>query len=248
MFRANKRLTELGFALLFAVASFASTARSRQADRFTHTFDAEWAANSTASYADLVHEAQAGHLPSSLDFTQLRVKYAESPDYDPQAGSAETSEMFQKLDAKDYEGALQIANDVIAKQFANIDAHIVARKAYAGLRVHSGDEKLQYLIIRSLVTSVYASAGDGKNPRCRSEEAYGPCGTSIATALKLISVQEEDGLARAKGFQLVKRFSVKSGGRIYDVVSFVNTNYRNSPVTLYFDVTIPAASEKSLPL
>ena len=40
--------------------------------------------------------------------------------------------------------------------------------------------------------------------------------------------------------------AMKEGGHSYDVVDFVNTN-DNSPVTLYFDVTVPEQyGEKSL--
>ena len=224
----------------------------------------EWSAGSTASYEELVGDAKAGHIPEGLDLRQLRLKYAESPSYDPEAGSAEISEMNQKLADKDYDAALQIASDILAKQYVNIDANRVMAKVYDEWS-HDSDQykacfftgaaKLHYLIALGLTRSIYASAGDGKNPNC--QYSYGEsCGTSIGTALKLISLQEEDALARGGGLQLVKRSSMKEGGHSYDVVNFVNTNVvhcaacgsaDNSPVTLYFDVTVPQQyAEKSL--
>ena len=261
----------LGLALAFgmALASAAVAAQTLQkappsaCSPEPARFD-EWSAGSTASYEELVGDAKAGHIPPGLDLRQLRLKYAESPSYDPEAGSAEISEMNQKLADKDYDAALQIASVILAKQYVNIDAHRVVAKVYDEWS-HDGDQykarfftgaaKQRYLIALGLARSIYASAGDGKNPDC--QYSYGEsCGTSIGTALKLISLQEEDALARGGGLQLVKRSSMKEGGHSYDVVTFVNTNVvhcaacgsaDNSPATLYFDVTVPEQyAEKSL--
>ena len=250
----KKILTKPGFglALAFGIA-LASAAVAAQTGATCSCplqparFD-EWSAGSTASYEELVADAKDGHIPPGLDLKQLRLKYAESPSYDPEAGSTEISEMNQKLADKDYDAALQIASDILAKQYVNIDAHRVMAKVYEEWS-HDSDQagaaKLHYLIALGLARSIYASAGDGKNPNC--QYSYGEsCGTSIGTALKLISLQEEDALARGGGLQLVKRASMKEGGLSYDVVDFVNTN-DNSPVTLYFDVTVPKQyAEKSL--
>lgn len=265
----KKILTKPGFGLALAFGmALASAAVAAQTLRPPCSseparFD-EWSAGSTASYEELVGDAKAGHIPPGLDLRQLRLKYAESPSYDPEAGSAEISEMNQKLADKDYDAALQIASDILAKQYVNIDAHRVMAKVYDEwshdsdqykARFFSGAAKLHHLIALGLTRSIYASAGDGKNPNC--QYSYGEsCGTSIGTALKLISLQEEDALARGGGLQLVKRSSMKEGGHSYDVVNFVNTNVvhcaacgsaDNSPVTLYFDVTVPEQyAEKSL--
>ena len=238
----KKILTKPGFGLALAfgmaLASAAVAAQTLQPARFD-----EWSAGSTASYEELVADAKAGHIPEGLDLKQLRLKYAESPSYDPEAGSAEISEMNQKLADKDYDAALQIASDILAKQYVNIDAHRVMAKVYD--KWSHGAAKLHYLIALGLTRSIYASAGDGKNPNCQYSYAES-CGTSIGTALKLISLQEEGALARGGGLQPVKRSSMKEGGHSYDVVNFVNTN-DNSPVTLYFDVTVPEQyAEKSL--
>lgn len=125
----KKILTKPGFGLALAfgmaLASAAVAAQTLQPARFD-----EWSAGSTASYEELVGDAKAGHIPEGLDLRQLRLKYAESPSYDPEAGSAEISEMNQKLADKDYDAALQIASDILAKQYVNIDAHRVMAKVY----------------------------------------------------------------------------------------------------------------------
>lgn len=241
----------LRFGLLLVMTPVLATAQSLQPAGLKEA----WSAGSTASYSTLLSYAQAGYVPESLDLTQLRLKYADSPNYDPGAGSAAIGRMYRELDANDYGGALQYANYVLAMQYLNIDAHSVAATVYAKWSndndrdkagFFSGAAKLHYLIARGLVRSIYASAGDGTNAKCRDGYSAS-CGTSMGTALKLISPQEEDGLARASGLRLVKRSSVKEGGRTYDVVNFLNTN-DNSAVTLYFDVTLPEQhAERSLP-
>jgi hypothetical protein len=60
-------------------------------------------------------------------------------------------------------------------------------------------------------------------------------------------MQEEHGFARAAGLRPVKQSFVRNEGHSYDVVNFVNTN-DNSPVTIYFDVTLPEQhAEQSRP-
>lgn len=120
----KKILTTPGFGLALAFGmALASAAVAAQTLRPPCSseparFD-EWSAGSTASYEELVGDAKTGHIPPGLDLRQLRLKYAESPSYDPEAGSAEISEMNQKLADKDYDAALQIASDVLAKQYVS---------------------------------------------------------------------------------------------------------------------------------
>src|SRR5580693_2933817 len=69
--------------------------------------------DSPASYQDAVKKLEAGDL--SVDFQALRMKYAASEEYDPEEGSEQLNEMYGKLNSKDYDGALKVANAVLAK-------------------------------------------------------------------------------------------------------------------------------------
>jgi hypothetical protein len=248
MLPAKKLFIQIGLpiALLFGMVCVAASAQTSLTS-FTPSPN-EWGAGSTASYLELLGDAQAGYIPERLDFTQLRLKYAENPDYNPEYGSGQISAMYQFLDKKEYGAALDLASMVLARQYVNIDAHVVAARAYEAMcdgvtRVDvngwfSGRAKLHALSARSLIRSIYASAGDGDNPACLVDGYTASCGTSMATALKLISLQEEGALARAGQLREVGRSSITNDGRDYNVVSFVNTS-DNSSVKLYFDVTLP---------
>lgn len=232
MLDTNKPLVELALVIgaFFALGQVSLTAQTTQPCQWSPN---PWSPCSAASYDDLVNDLEGGRIPSGdADLTAVRMKYAASADYDPEEGAAQIPEMYQKLDEKKYEGALKIANDVLAKQYVNIDAHMVAARAYEGLH-DDGRAKLHLVIAMFLVRSVFRSAGDGTNPSCHY--SYGPsCGTSIADTLKVIPKQEEDAVARAAGLRPVKQSAFHEGGRSYDRVEFINT-HDNSAVTLYFD-------------
>jgi len=181
----------------------------------------------TASYDQVVKKLQGGDL--SVDFADLRMKYAASPQYEPEEGSAEAKDMYGKLNAKDYEGALKAANAVLEKQYVNIDAHVVASAAYEGLRDDAA-AKLHHDIVVGLVRSVLDSGQ----------------GTSTATAYKVISVGEEYALMRVLGFRPGKQSYLHEGKRSYDEMEMVNLK-DNSTMTRYFDVTLSDEHmEKSL--
>ena len=230
MFDTKRPLTSLAVlsAAVFAITPVHVSSRTSQ--------PSPWSPGSTASYQELVNYLKAGQIPGGeIDLTQVRMKYAASREYDPELGSLKINDMCKKLNEKDYEGALKIADAVLAKQYVNIDAHRVAAKAYEGLH-DDGRAKLHYVIALGLVRSILKSGGHGENSTCVF--SYGKsCGTSIATAYKVISVQEEYAFARDLGLRPLKRSSLQESGRSYDEVTFVDTN-DNSSVALYFDITL----------
>jgi hypothetical protein len=226
VFDTKRPLTSLALlgATVLAISSLPVSSHTSQ--------PSPWSPGSTASYQELVNHLKAGRIPGGeVDLTQVRMKYAASREYDPEFGSLEINEMYQKLNEKDYQGALKIANAVLAKQYVNIDAHRVAAKAYDGLHDDSRS-KLNYVIALGLTRSILKSGGHS------CVFSYGKsCGTSIARAYKVISVQEEDALARYLRLRPAERSSLYEDGRSYDEVKFVDTN-NNSIVTLYFDITL----------
>lgn len=170
------------------------------------------------SYSDMVKKLQAGDL--SGNFLDLRMKYAASPQYAPEEGSDKIRDMYGKLNASDYKGALDIANAVLQKQYVSIDAHIVASAAYEGLGEHAA-AKLHHDIAAGLIRSILEPAK----------------GTSIETAYKVISVQEEYAVMRVLGLRPGSQSYLANGKRTYDKMEMVDPK-NNSTVTLYFDVTL----------
>lgn len=173
---------------------------------------------STASYDEMVKEVQGGNL--SIDFTELRMKYAASPGYEPEEGSDKVKEMYGRLNAKDFKGALAIANQILAKQYVNIDAHIVASVACEGLHDDTA-AKLNHDVVVGLVRSIVDSGA----------------GTSVETAYKVISVGEEYALMRVLGLRPGTQSYLHVGEKSYDKMEMINVR-DNSTVTRYFDVTL----------
>jgi Domain of unknown function (DUF4919) len=185
------------------------------------------AAASTDSYDEMVKKVESGDL--SVNFAELRMKYAASPQYEPEEGSDEVKDMYGKLNARDFKGALATANRVLAKQYVNINAHIVASAAYDGLHDDAA-AKLHHDIVVGLVRSILDSGA----------------GTSIGTAYKVISVQEEYAVMRILGLRPSSQSYLHNGKKTYDKMEMVNMK-DNSTVTRYFDVTLSDQNlEKSL--
>jgi hypothetical protein len=179
------------------------------------------------TYEEMVAKLKQGDL--SVDFTDLRMKYAASPQYDPEEGSEEVGKMYQALNKKDFQGALDIANSVLEKQYVNIDAHMVASAAYAGLN-NDAMAKLHHDIAAGLLRSILGSGN----------------GASVATAYKVISIAEEYALMRAMGWRPQKQSYLHQGARSYDEMEMLDTK-DNSTLTVYFDTTLSdQLIEKSL--
>jgi Domain of unknown function (DUF4919) len=182
---------------------------------------------STDSYDEMVKKVESGDL--SVNFAELRMKYAASAQYEPEEGSDELKDMYGKLNARDFKGALATANRVLAKQYVNINAHIVASAAYDGLHDDAA-AKLHHDIVVGLVRSILDSGA----------------GTNIETAYKVISVQEEYAVMRVLGLRPGSQSYLQNGKKTYDKMEMVNMK-DNSTVTRYFDVTLSDQNmEKSL--
>jgi hypothetical protein len=197
---------------------------------FTDSQDKQRSASAPAaasSYDEMVQKLKKGDL--SVDFAELRMAYASTPQYGPEEGSDEAKDMFGKLNAKNYMGALKIANAVLEKQYVNIDAHIVASDAYEVL--HNDDAaKLHHDIVVGLVRSILDSGS----------------GTSTSTAYKVISIAEEYAVMRVMGWRPGKQSYLHEGKRSYDEMEMLNMK-DNTMMTRYFDVTLSDEHmEKSL--
>jgi hypothetical protein len=185
------------------------------------------ASSTGPTYEEMVGKLKQGDL--SVDFTDLRMKYAASPQYDPEEGSEEIGKMYDALNKKDFQGALDTANGVLEKQYVNIDAHMVASEAYEGLK-NDAQSKLHHDIAKGLLRSILAS---GK-------------GASTDSAYKVISIAEEYALMRAMGWRPQKQSYLSKGTRTYDQMEMLDTQ-DNSTLTVFFDVTLSDQQmEKSL--
>ena len=175
-------------------------------------------ANKDLSYDEMVKKVEAGD--TSVDFGDMRMKYAASTRYEPESGSDEIKAMYQKLRAKDYQGALDEANTLMKIQYVSLDAHMGASAAYKGLG-NAAAAQAQHDIAAGLLKSILASG----------------TGTSTETAYKVISVAEEYAFMRAMGYVPGTQSYLQERNKSFDKMEMTDTK-DNSTVTVYFDVTL----------
>ncbi len=79
---------------------------------------------------------------------------------EPRGDSKDMVSMQRSLQSKNYRRALQTAENLIARGFVNIQAHVVCSQAYEGLN-EPEKAKFHHDIAASLIRSILAT-GDGK--------------------------------------------------------------------------------------
>ncbi len=183
-----------------------------------------------AAYLALVERIASGKAHAELGaFSEkdgklglaLRRAYAASSRYLPYDRNSDAiiARAGRLIRAKDYRGAMEQADKALARNYANMRAHLV--RAFAARKL--GDEKTRAFhdrVYAGLYLSLLAS-GDGKSPE---------------TAYWTINIDEQNEMLwtmklRKTGQSLVRR---KSG--IYDRITAVSRE-TGKPVVLFFDVT-----------
>ncbi len=204
------RATAIGAAAAVLILSVSSASQQKQPNKPPSP--------AGPTYEEMVARLKQGDL--SVDFSDLRLKYAASADYDPEEGSDEVGKMYEALNKKDFQGALDIAKGVLEKQYVNIDSHIVVSEAYEGLN-NEAMSKLHHDIAMGLFRSILGSGN----------------GASTESAYTVISVAEEYALMRAMGWRPQRQSYMHKGKRSYDQMDVLDTK-DNSTLTVYFDTTL----------
>jgi tetratricopeptide (TPR) repeat protein len=157
----------------------------------------------------------------SVDFTQLRHAFYESPNYNPYAPMMTYRPLNAAIAQKNYEEALKIAESVFAKNFVEVNAHMAAQIAY---QETGNTERAEFhkFMVDGLLKSI-KSSGDGKSP---------------ATAYEVISINEEYGLIRSLGLRPTGQALVEDKGRHYDAMTVVDPK-TNQESKLYFNIDKP---------
>lgn len=172
-----------------------------------------------SDYTKLLAVLQSGN--TRIDYQQLRIDYMESPEYKQakDTSAAETA-MVSELNAKDYAKALEHAEEVLASEYVNLDAHFVA---FIANRELGAAEKAEFhrTVFRGLLDSIHNS-GDG---------------LTLETAWVVIKVHEEYVLLRALGMQPGTQSVVHKNGHSYDEMKVKDENGKEH--TFYFNVDIP---------
>jgi tetratricopeptide (TPR) repeat protein len=157
----------------------------------------------------------------SVNFTELRLAFFESPNYNPYAPMLTYRPMNAALNQKNYEEALKIAEAVLAKNFVEINAHITAQIAY---QETGNAERAQFhkFMVDGLLNSIKSNF-DGK---------------SAATAFEVISINEEYGLVRSLGLRPIKQALIEDKGHSYDAITVVDPQ-TNQQSIIYFNIDKP---------
>jgi len=164
--------------------------------------------------------ARVKQSDESVDFLKLRRLYAESDGYWPYRDDAEDS-MRAAYDASNYEEALAIAREILARNYMNIEAHFASTITCDALGnaecvAHHG------YVARGILRSI-ASSGDGKTP---------------ATAFVVVSTPEEYALARVLGVEVLRQALIRADdGRSYDLLT-VRDTHTGEERQLYFNVDL----------
>lgn len=206
------RATLAAFLLLFALLPARPAA----------AFDAA----SEARYQSLLAAAKApGDQP--VDWAVLREAYANSAEFDLTGARTDAARkaMFAAVNANDPKTALVQAKLILAQDYVDIDAHLVADLASHKL----GDEATashEHAIVLGLLRSIRTS--DGASP---------------GTALKVITVGEEYAMMRAFDMTVTGQALVQDGGHSYDRLTVTDPN--GKPLTIYFLVDSIVAAESA---
>jgi hypothetical protein len=157
-----------------------------------------------------------------VDFGELRTAFTRTTKYDPYNNQLKThGEMAEALGNKEYEKALELAEQLLKDNYLDADAHFHAFRACTELKKEE-EAALHRYVFRGLVGSI-AKSGDGKTP---------------ATAYVVISTDEEYVLLKGLGVQFKEQALLEVKGEQFDRMTGVDRKTKDE-VTLYFNITTP---------
>jgi hypothetical protein len=197
----ERRTKRLFRALLTVLALAAAPALPVEAADDPQNFPQMSAEEAQKTYDGLISRLAKGDL--KIDYTELRLSYAFTKDYDPY-GVATMGPLMAAFDAanrEDCKEALKQAADILRRQFVNIGAHIVRRMCFE----MTSDELLESerAITKGLGESVLQS-GDGKSPK---------------TAFVVVTLEEENFVLAQLGLSKGGQALVDVDGHKYDSIT-----------------------------
>ncbi|HEY2469425.1 MAG TPA: DUF4919 domain-containing protein [Terracidiphilus sp.] len=176
--------------------------------------------NSPSEYAALVAQLQSGK--TDIDYTRLRLSYMDSPEYEHAQDTSDSEKaMMVSLEKRDFAAAIQEAENVLASDYVNIEAHFVDSLA----KRHAGNlqqAEFHRTVFQGLIDSIRKS-GDGKSTR---------------TAWVVITVHEEYVFLQALKYQISEQSIIGENGHSYDVMK-AKDPYDGAEQTFYFNADIP---------
>jgi hypothetical protein len=182
-------------------------------------------AASEARYQSLLAAAKTGGQP--IDWSALRFAYADSAEFDLTGGGADPARkaMFEAINAGDAKAALAQAKLILAQDYVDIDAHVVADLADQKLGDAAG-AKREHDIVVGLLRSI--RTGDGSSP---------------AQAFTPISVGEEYAVMRAFDMRVGDQELIQAAGHSYDKLDVTDSDGKK--LSFYFQIDRIVAAERA---
>jgi hypothetical protein len=176
------------------------------------------AAADAPKYQDLVARAEQGD--ATLDYTALRLSYADADTYDPYAMKTQAlfSQAWQAFQAKDCKTALEKIDEFLKVNYVTIPLHFVRSDCLKQAGDDAGAAR-EEAIGRGLATSLMNS-GDGKTP---------------ATAYVVVTLSEEGFVETALGFHEAQQALIQDNGHVYDQITGPDEKTGETR-SAYFDV------------
>lgn len=206
----------------FAQESPAKTGEQKDAPKTDATPAPESTPKPSAGrYKELVYKLKNGER--DVDFTELRMAYTESEDYNPSESNHDAriamSTAFVMLNSP---GALKISSKMLEKNYTDIYAHYGMA---VGNKNMGDDEKADFhkFVFQGLFDSVRGVV-DGK---------------SAGKAFVVISSDEEDALIYFLGLSVKSKVLLDEGSRAYDKIVVIDPK-TGKPYDLYFQIDIPS--------
>jgi Domain of unknown function (DUF4919) len=157
----------------------------------------------------------------TVDFTELRQAYADSPEYASGCDPDESKAMLSALRQGDYAQALALAKKILGDCYLDIQAHQVAYVASRKMQ-HAREANFHRFIVHGLLEAIFHS-GNGKSPE---------------TAWVVLSTDEEYVILRVLRLAPASQSLLNSGGHAYDRLDAVDPRTQQK-VSLYFNIDRP---------
>jgi hypothetical protein len=170
---------------------------------------------SVPSCAAMVARLRAGDL--DVDFRSLRFACAEQSH--AAVNDNDVKAMIGAFDAKHYRDAVNAARKILALDYPNLQAHLIASRSYQELS-NPARARLHREIATGLLRSILQS-GDGKTEK---------------TAWVVVSIEEEYWTLAALGLRPDRQAYMNVGGRTFGLMTAENPNTHQKHA-FYFDTT-----------
>jgi hypothetical protein len=159
---------------------------------------------------------------TSVNFTDLRLAYTETKEYNPYAGQTDDRKaMFAALNAKDYAAALAASEKMLAANYIDMNAHFGAFVSHRELG-HTEKSDFHKYVFQNLIKSV-TDSGDGK---------------TMETAFVVISVDEEYVWFNFNGLRVTNQSLVDEKGHRYDRMTATDPK-TDQTASYYFNIDKP---------